>query len=185
MNILIVDDDEDLRLALTIVVERAGHTVTQAACGNDGWDAYQTQAFEVVITDWRMPDMSGPDLCRMIRARYRDSYSYMIVLTANTGSQAIIEALEAGADDFMTKPFDAGVLVARLRVAARILKLHSHVTVLEGILSVCSYCKQIRRDDGTWATMEKYIEDRSALRFSHGICPPCTQKHFPNLRKRK
>ena len=81
--------------------------------------------------------------------------------------------MEAGVDDFITKPASAHELGARLRVAERILGLREEVLALEGLLSVCSYCKRMRNSDGNWGSLERYIEQHSKAEFSHGVCPDC------------
>lgn len=177
MNVLAVDDDALFLEALADTLRRIGHDVTTAQDSNAAWEIFKEQPFDVVVCDWTMPGTPGPDLCQMIRALCREQYCYILMLTASSGADRAIAALDAGADDFMTKPFDSAVLAARLRVADRIRRLHAHVTRLEGLLSVCSYCKQIRRDDGTWQPIEIYLMDRSDLKFSHGVCDMCLARY--------
>jgi sigma-B regulation protein RsbU (phosphoserine phosphatase) len=180
MKILVVEDEEFLRDSFSKVLRRWGHDVVAAGDGMEAWDQFRKERFDVVISDWSMPRMDGADLCRVLRNLARDTYTYIIMLTAASGPEKVVEALDAGADDFMTKPFERNVLAARLRVAERILNLREHVVRLEGLLSICSYCKQIRRDDGTWVQVERYVQDRSELKFSHGICPGCMAQHYPS-----
>jgi phosphoserine phosphatase RsbU/P len=84
--------------------------------------------------------------------------------------------MEAGADDFITKPVDIEELHARLKVADRILGLRRHMQQLEGLLPICSYCKRIRDQAEQWQSIERYLEKRSEAQFSHGICPDCYSK---------
>lgn len=84
---------------------------------------------------------------------------------------------EAGTDDFITKPFDTDQLVARLRVAERILRLQSTVHELEVLLPICSYCKSIRQDDQYWQRVEEYLTRRTDTVLTHGICPACYETH--------
>ena len=81
-------------------------------------------------------------------------------------------------DDFVTKPVPGDELKARLGVAGRILGLREELMALEGLLSVCSYCKRIRNTEGGWGSLERYIEQRSKAEFSHGVCPECYDKHL-------
>jgi DNA-binding response OmpR family regulator len=81
--------------------------------------------------------------------------------------------MDAGIDDFITKPVDADELKDRLRVAERILGLRERMYALEGLLPICSYCKRIRNDQEQWSSLEGFIERRSHAEFSHGICPDC------------
>jgi DNA-binding response OmpR family regulator len=86
--------------------------------------------------------------------------------------------MDAGVDDFITKPVGAPELTARLRVAERILGLREELLALEGLLSVCSYCKRMRNDEGKWSSLERYVEQHSAAEFSHGVCPDCYEIHL-------
>jgi len=132
----------------------------------------------VVISDWVMPVMDGLQLCRHIRGRQHARYVYVLVVTARRGKKRYLEALEAGADDFIPKPIDAEELGARLRVAERILGLQAQMKQLQGLLSICAYCKNIREDEDTWVPIEQYVSQRAHTMFSHGICPKCAAEHF-------
>jgi DNA-binding response OmpR family regulator len=133
-----------------------------------------------------MPNLDGLELCRRIRARMEEKYVYIIMLTAREGKKAYIEGIEAGADDFLHKPVDMDELAARLLVAARILSLHTEVRQLEGLLPICSYCKNIRDDNNSWMPIEGYISRRTEATFSHGACPSCIKKYVtPQLEELK
>jgi phosphoserine phosphatase RsbU/P len=175
MNILIADDDTTSRLVLEATLRKLGHAVVAAPDGRQGWEAFQRAYFPVLISDWMMPHLDGLRLCRMIRDLNQTNYTYIILLTTLGGKTNYLEAMEAGADDFITKPFDEEPLAARLQVAERILGLRQHVRRLEGLLPICSYCKKIR-EQGTWYQLESYIAEHSEANFSHGICPGCYEK---------
>lgn len=177
MKILIAEDDPGSRLLLARTLENLGHEVVATEDGRQAWAAIQREHFPILILDWMMPGFDGPDLCRMIRKVSRDHYSYIIMLTARSGKANYLEAIRAGADDFLTKPFDQDLLAARLHVAERILGLRQHVQRLEGLLPICSYCKSIRDDEGNWQALEHYIGTRSEAQFTHGICPVCYETH--------
>lgn len=178
MNILLVEDDDDARETVAGLLRKAQHSVTEATDGMEAFDRFREADFHVVLSDWTMPRIDGIALCRMLRSLARDSYPYIIMVTAVSGADRMIEALDAGADDFVTKPIDRGVLAARLRVAQRILNLRAHATRLEGLLAICSMCKNIRTDDGSWVQVERYVQDRSEVKFSHGMCPSCIEQHY-------
>jgi len=114
MRILIVEDDADCCEVLQELLERSGHQVTPAKNGLDGWEKFQLGDFSVLISDWVMPGLGGIELCRRVLAAERQDYCYIILLTALTGKANYIEAMNAGADDFMSKPFDPDELKARL-----------------------------------------------------------------------
>lgn len=124
MKILIAEDDVVSRRLLASTLERWGHEVTAAASGLEGWALFQQAEFPMVISDWVMPDLDGLELIRRIRASKRTPlYVYAILLTAKWEKQDLVEAMEAGADDFISKPFDREELRVRLRAGERIVSL--------------------------------------------------------------
>ena len=124
MNTLIADDDPITRLLLSTALTKLGHTVREAANGREAWHAWLTGEYPLVISDWMMPDLDGLEFCRRIRADTRADYAYIVLLTARSGKTHYLEAMNAGADDFITKPFEKDEFAARVRVAERILGLH-------------------------------------------------------------
>jgi len=155
----------------------AGHKVTAVPNGQEAWDAWLLAEYRVVITDWMMPDVDGLELCRRIRGRQARHYTYIILLTARSGTDDYLTAMKAGIDDFVTKPPVPAELKARLGVAERILGLREELYLLEGLLPICSYCKRLRNEHNEWSSLEGYVERRSNAQFSHGICPDCYHKH--------
>ncbi|MCC6651566.1 MAG: fused response regulator/phosphatase [Candidatus Eisenbacteria bacterium] len=125
MRILIVDDEPVNRLVLARKLTGWGHEVVQASDGAQAWDIMQREPFRMVITDWMMPEMDGVELTRRIRQSPAGGYTYVLLLTASSGTAALVEGMDAGADDFMVKPFQAEELRARLRAGERVLQLES------------------------------------------------------------
>jgi len=177
MNLLLAEDDTVARMTLSAVLKGLGYEVTEAEHGGEAWANLQLGYFPIVISDWQMPEVDGPELCRRMRARATDRYSYFLLVTATGGKKRYLEGMEAGADDFITKPIDMDELRARLKAAARILGLRQHVQQLEGLLQICAYCKRIRDASERWESIEQYVEARSEAQFSHGYCPECYEKH--------
>lgn len=173
MNIVIAEDEPVSRKVLQVALEAAGHQVSVADNGVDAWAAWRLAESQVVVSDWMMPELDGLDLCRRIRKERPDRYTYFILLTGKSGKASYLTAMEAGIDDFITKPVDVDELKARLRAAERILGLRERMYALEGLLPICSYCKRIRNDEEQWSSLEGFIERRSRAEFSHGICPDC------------
>ena len=99
-----------------------------------------------------------------------------MILTAKGKKADYLEAMDAGADDFIIKPFDAEQLAARLHVAERMLGLRKHVKALEGLLPICAVCKKIRNESNHWVPIESYIMGHSEAKFTHGFCPECKDK---------
>jgi DNA-binding response OmpR family regulator len=130
MKVLIAEDDRDSRELLAWLLNKLGHEVVAVEDGEKAWTAFLREGFPLVISDLLMPNTDGLELCRRIRACGREKYSYIIIITALIGKKDYLEGMEAGADDFMTKPFDADELRARIRVAERILRLQEQVASL-------------------------------------------------------
>ncbi len=124
MKILIADDDDITRRLLGSALTHLNHDVFEARDGREAWNAWEGGEFPLIISDWMMPDLDGLEFCRRIRAERRTDYTYVILLTARSGKTNFLEAMTAGVDDFITKPFEKQALAARVRVAERILRLH-------------------------------------------------------------
>ncbi len=123
MKVLIADDDAINRRLLQAHLEKWGHHVTAAADGGEAWRIFQAGYFPLVVSDWMMPDLDGPDLARLVRSAERSGYVYFILLTAKAQKADIVQGMEAGADDFVAKPFDPEELRVRVRQGERIVRL--------------------------------------------------------------
>lgn len=125
MRILIADDEPVVRLILSRALAQWGHEVVVAVDGEEAWAHYEQQPFRLVISDWMMPRVDGIELTRRIRASRTPGYSYVVLLTGRSGVASLVEGMEAGADDFMVKPFQVDELRARVRAGERMLRLES------------------------------------------------------------
>ena len=181
MRTLIAEDHRETRASLSLLLRSEGYDVSEAASGSEAWHEYEHNRFALVISDWMMPELDGLELCRRIRATERPYYPYVILLTALKGKDRFLQAMSAGVDDFISKPFDPDELRAKLHAAERIVTLQDRVKRLEGILSTCMYCKKIRDENQAWVTIEDYITERSNAEFSHGVCPQCLSKASAQL----
>jgi CheY-like chemotaxis protein len=123
MKVLIADDESISRRLLQNYLEKWGYQVVVAENGRRAWEIFQDGDFRMVISDWLMPEMDGLDLVRHIRARPSPNYVYAILVTVRAQKEDLVEAMEAGADDFICKPFDRDELRVRLREGERIIQL--------------------------------------------------------------
>lgn len=123
MKVLIADDDPVSRRLLQSYLQKWGYEVASAVNGADAWHLFGQEEFPVVITDWMMPELTGMELIRRIRAAARPHYVYAILLTSRSQKEDLVEGMEAGADDFVNKPFLAEELRVRLRAGERIVNL--------------------------------------------------------------
>ena len=135
MKVLVADDDPGSLMVARAAVERSGHDCLTAADGDEAWALYLAHQPDVVVTDWMMPGMDGLALCRAIRAREQELYTYVVLLTSQGSRDDVLAGLEAGADDYVTKPLDPFVLHARLLVARRITTLHADLAHYRRVLS--------------------------------------------------
>jgi CheY-like chemotaxis protein len=190
MRILIADDDNITRLILARMVTKIGYEPVVTCNGAEAWHALQQEdAPHMALLDWMMPQMDGLEVCRAIRQNPRTSGIYTILVTGKGERKDIVEGLEQGADDYITKPFDQHNLAARIRAAVRIVETQDSLTQkirelelalslvkrLEGIIPICCYCKSVRTDEQYWQSVDSYIKENSEANVSHGICPSCYQ----------
>lgn len=199
VKILIAEDDEVSRRMLQVFLLRWGYEVVIARDGAEAWRVLESaDAPKLAIMDWMMPVLDGVEICRRVRLAPRASPAYLILLTARGDNQDIVRGLDAGADDYVTKPFNQDEMRARLNVGVRVVELQTNladrvieleralagVNQLQGLLPICSYCKKIRDDKNYWQQVEGYISAHSEAQFSHGICPDCYEKIVqPELQK--
>ena len=123
MRILIAEDERVTRRSLQRQLEGWGHSVIAAEDGAEAWDQFQKNPFDIVVTDWDMPRMDGRQLIENIRGAGRSSYAYLIMLTGRSEKVDLVVGMEAGADDFLAKPFDRNELRVRLNAGERIIRL--------------------------------------------------------------
>jgi len=188
MRILIADDDPVTSRRLTGLATSWGYDVLTTADGPSTLAILQgQQPPRLVLMDWVMPGIDGVQVCRSLRGREDGQGTYVIMLTAKGGHEDMVEGFDAGADDFLIKPFDADELRGRLKAGARIVDLQQRlaenvgklttalndVKSLSGMLPICGYCHSIRDDSNYWHQLEEFVADHADVEFSHGICPTC------------
>jgi len=187
MKILIAEDDPVSRCYLEVTLVKWGYEVSAVCDGDQAWQALQEDSPSIAILDWMMPGIDGAEICRRLRAIQTQTTTYVIMLTAKTEKKDVVQGLEAGADDYLIKPFDRQELRARIGVGIRIVDLQrsladrvvelesalSRVKQLQGLLPICSYCKKVRDDQNYWTQVDSYISKHAEVEFSHSICPSC------------
>jgi CheY-like chemotaxis protein len=199
VRVLVAEDDPIARCMLEAMLGRWGYTVCTCANGVEAWQILQeSDAPSLIILDWMMPRMDGLQICQKLREIPRQHPAYVILLTAKGREEDVVAGLEAGADDYITKPFGREELHARVQVGVRVVNLQqsleervreledalSRVKHLRGLLPICSYCKKIRNDRNYWEQVESYITEHTEAQFSHSICPGCYEQFIePELEK--
>ncbi len=198
MKILIAEDDITSRVLLKHMLAKWGYEVVVTKDGNEAWEALQAEdAPKLAILDRMMPGLDGAEVCRKVRQLDVPNSAYLILLTIRNSMKDIVDGLEAGADDYINKPYEMDELRVRVKVGERVAALQSalveevhslqealaHVKTLQGILPICMHCHKIRNDRQSWERLEKYITEHSDAQFSHGLCPECLKKHYPDFKK--
>ena len=210
MRILIVDDSEMSRQLLHLWLTGAGYTDVMAV--DSGAAALQRATnplapretdIDLILLDIEMAGMDGIHTCRRLLAEPHLHDTPVIMVTGKTDSDTLADAFSAGAMDYIIKPVQKVELLARVRSALALKRetdarkareeqllaknldlqraLHE-IQVLRGLIKICSYCKKIQNDQGTWQQVELYIREHTEAEFSHGICAGCIDSHFPTLK---
>lgn len=194
-RVLLADDERVTRRLLEGHITRFGYDVVSVDDGLSAWNVLKTEdAPSLVVMDWAMPGLDGPEVCRRIRASLGEAYTYILLVTARATKSDVVEGLSAGADDFVSKPIDPEELRARLRTGERIVQLErtlasrlkelaatiEHVHELQGILPICIHCKRIRSQEQLWEKVESYFERRTGAKFGHALCAECLELHYPD-----
>jgi sigma-B regulation protein RsbU (phosphoserine phosphatase) len=199
MKILIAEDEKISRKILEMTLIKASYEVVAVEDGLKALASIQEKVPDMLITDWMMPDLDGVELCRRVRAINLPSYVYIVFLTSLTQKENITQGLDAGADDYISKPFERTELLARVRAGERVIQLEKslrqknkelsealvQVKQLKGLLPICMFCKKIRNDKNYWQQVEEYLAEHTEAGFSHSLCPECLEKHYPEHGKKK
>ncbi len=199
-SILCVEDEPVAREQMLKILRRRGREVAAARNGKEGLAMFRRQAFEVVVTDIRMPVMDGLSMARQMKELNRDVK--IVVTTAFTDLSYLMDAIDLGVDQYVLKPVEINRLMAAIdrcaeniatrnqarryqterdKLLAELQAALDKVKLLSGFLPICASCKRIRDDQGYWQQIESYIRDHSEAEFSHGICPDCARKLYPEI----
>lgn len=158
MKILVVEDESVTRGGIVALLKKWGYETVETDNGIAAWQVLQeSDAPRLAIVDWMMPGIDGVQLCRTVRQRMPEPYTYILLLTARNGQEDIIKGLDAGADDYVTKPFDAHELQMRLRAGTRILELQNELIA----------ARETRRQQATHDVLTGALNRRTVLEGLH------------------
>jgi PleD family two-component response regulator len=208
-TLLIVDDIPANLQLLRSVLEPEGYRILGATSGAAALNILNRTTPDMVLLDVSMPDLDGFEVCRRIKKMEIGANLPVIFITARHESESVIQAFNAGGCDYLTKPFNREEIIVRVRSHLENSRLQrllaeknqslahlneelqtrqrqleeamANIKTLRGLIPICSYCHKIRDDKGYWAEVEEYLRRNSEARLSHGICPDCIQKHFPDV----
>jgi CheY-like chemotaxis protein len=203
-SLLLIDDDQEMRIATAGILERAGYSVIQGATAAEALSLTRTHLPAMVLLDVLLPDGDGRDIARQLKAD-PNLVGVFVVLLSGTKvspedqSRGFIQGL---ADGYIIHPISPKVLcgwieaLLRLRSTQEALREAAkerenlirelqyaldNIKTLQGLIPICASCKQIRDDKGYWNQVEEYIMARSNAEFTHGICPDCAKKLYGDL----
>lgn len=161
MRILVAEDERITRMTLVRQLESWGHTVTATEDGELAWSAFQSADVDLVVTDWEMPRLSGLELITRIRATPRPGYVYVIMLTGRSDKGDVVSGIEAGADDFVSKPFDREELRVRLLAGERVVRLERDLSAKN--LALQDAADRMRKDLRAAARVQRAMLPKAAL----------------------
>jgi phosphoserine phosphatase RsbU/P len=191
MTVVVADDLDVNRKLLRTLLTADGYDVVEAVDGHEALSLLQNARQPLVgLIDWEMPLLEGVEVCRQARALNSAMPLFLILVTVRDSKQDVVTGLQAGANDYITKPFHKTELLARVKIASQMVELQQALTQhvdelkealvrvkqLSGLLPICSYCKKIRDDQNYWTQVEAYVGKHSEARFSHSICPTCYEE---------
>ncbi len=201
MKILVADDNRSNCMLLQALLDGQGHELVFASNGKEALDAIKKMKEPFVgLIDWEMPEMVGPEVCRQARKLRAAPPMFLLLVTVRDRKEDIVTGLQAGANDYVTKPFHKEEMLARVRIGVQMVELQrnllervkelsdalARVKTLNGLLPICGFCKKIRNDSDYWQQVEEYIAKHSDVQFSHSICPECFEIHLrPQLEQMK
>lgn len=200
ISVLYVEDEEITRSAVARMLKRRVLNVYEAENGQEGLEMYMQYRPDIVISDIRMPVLDGMEMSKEIKGL--DKNSKIILTTAHSDAGILINSIEVGIDKYILKPLDMVSLFSSVEKCAENIMLEkkiqqqnkekdeliaklqnalNKVKILSGLLPICSSCKKIRDDKGYWQQIESYVREHSEAQFTHGLCPDCLTKLYPNL----
>jgi DNA-binding response OmpR family regulator len=197
MRILIAEDDATSRMVLASILTGEGFDVTAAEDGGAAWQLLQQPgAPSLAIVDLMMPGLDGLELVRRVRALPTAVPPYLIIVSTKDDKADVVAGLGAGANDYLTKPYDAGELRARIEVGRQLIEARialnekvaelelalKEVRTLKGIVPICASCKNVRDDQGYWNRVETYLNEHTEAEFSHAVCPDCMKRLYPQFK---
>ena len=193
-SILIVDDVPDNLELLAGILREHGYEPRPVPGGKLALSAAHADPPDLILLDINMPEMNGFEVCEQLKADEALKHIPVLFLTAFTETTDKVKAFSMGAVDYITKPFQLEEVCARVDTHLRLRRLQRELSnsvdelqkalndihTLRGIIPICSSCKKIRVDKVSWQQVEQYVSEHSEAKFSHGICPDCMLKLYPD-----
>ena len=204
-KVLVTDDDPEILHLTATILERAGYEVLEASTGKECLEAAQAHHPDIVLLDVMLPDVSGIEVCKQIKADW-DLRGIFVILVSGVriSSEYQADGLDLGADGYIIKPLSSKELAARVHSPVRIKRAEdalreketeqqklisqlqealAEIKTLKGFIPICASCKKIRDDEGYWTQLEAYISKHTDAVLSHGMCPDCAEKYREEIKE--
>lgn len=189
-KVLVVDDNAANIDVMLTFLEGDGYDLSVATSGEMALKIARHSLPDLILMDIMMPGMDGLETCRELKADSATAQIPIIFVTAKKEVEDIVKGFRSGGVDYISKPFRQEEMQSRVSTHIRLRKMMlaqerlikqlnnalAEVNTLQGLLPICSYCKNIRNEEGEWQKLEKYIREHSEANFSHGICDKCFKK---------
>ncbi len=192
MKILIAEDEFTTRMMVQVCLENWGYRVESVTNGVEAWNALQKKdGPQIAILDWEMPELDGVEVCSRLKEIDVENPTYVILLTSRDSNTDIVRGFDAGADDYMTKPFNDNELRARVRVAERLVRTQFSLTesvgelkealnqleMLESGVEICRDCRSVFSPyDAEWYSLDDVLNSGVDPRIIVNSCPGCQNK---------
>ena len=176
--ILIVDDNISNLQVLGALLSQKGYEIAVAVDADKALEFLENDFPDLILLDIMMPGTDGYELCQKIKAIEALNEIPVLFLTALTDPEDIVKGFDAGAVDYISKPFNNAELLARIKTHVGLKKAKDELKVLRGTIPICVRCRKIKDEDGYWKIVEEYIESHTDLLFSHGLCDGCSTELY-------
>ena len=205
IKILVTDDDPDVLLLTTQLLRGAGYEILEASTGKECLEAAKAHRPDILLLDVILPDMTGIELCRQLKADGGLQDIFVILVSGiQISSEYQADGLNVGAEGYIIKPISNKELIARVQSMVRIKRAEdalrekekeqqklilqlqdalAEIKTLKGFIPICAWCKRIRDDEGYWDQLEAYISKHTDAVFSHGLCPECAEKYRAEIKE--
>jgi len=179
--ILVVDDNAGNLQILGNMLTNEGYLVASATGGAKVVEFSLKRVPDLILLDIMMPEIDGFEVCRQLKSNKNTKSIPVIFLTAKIETEDIVTAFNAGAVDYIKKPFNSDELLARVKTHIDLKRAYEEIKRLQGIIPVCSSCNKIRDDKNEWLTMVDYMNSHTEAELSHTLCPTCIVELYPEF----
>ena len=179
--VLIVDDNENNLKFLGNLLKNFNYQLFFAKSGEDALQFVKGKKPDLILLDVMMPGMNGFEACSILKMDKDTKDIPIIFLTAKAQMEDILRGFEVGGSDYVTKPFNSKELLARINAHLELKLAREELNIFKKIVTICSHCKSVRKDEKKWVPLEFYISSKTEYEFSHGLCPDCLKKLYPEF----